>query len=417
MQGPYWLYRYDCPQISSKMHRPGVTEFSTGKAAFLLHKAGALFIFSCRDSQYEGRIVPNRTGGERTMKRIVALFFVVMIIPAIGAPQQLASMGSAPEPIPFISIAESGGEGHNMTPTSIIFATYAADSEAMYWSLVMVESIREFGGALRHAPIWVYQPAGSPALDSAMRSKQAALAVDIKLCAMPDEAKVFWFAGKVFASAVAETEAEKKGRILAWLDPDVVFVKEPTDFFLADSIAFGYRPVLHKLIGSLYAEPPDEFWLRVYEKLAVPESALFPVVTPVDELTLWAYFNAGILIVRPERGLLRTWPGCFQTLYRDSVFAQWCRKDQLRAIFLHQAALAGAILTHLKRNEMVELPATYNYPLYFHSRYPGATRPASLDDVVMFRHEFFSREFQDVAGEELDRSKIMGWVRARIPKK
>ena len=73
-------------------------------------------------------------------------------------------------------------------------------------------------------------------------------------------------------------------------------------------------------------------------------TSIFPVKTPVDREKLRAYFNAGVLILRPEMGVLRRWPSCFATLYTDSVFVTWCKQDQLKAIFLHQAALAGAIL-------------------------------------------------------------------------
>jgi hypothetical protein len=281
----------------------------------------------------------------------------------------------------------------------------------------MAESIRRFGGGVHEAPIWVYRSIEGAGLDSMLENKRGTLGVVIKTIPVPEEANGAWFAGKVAASAAAETEADGISGILAWLDPDAVFVKEPKEFLLPEGIYFGYRPVMHKLIGSLYGEPPDEFWSRVYAVLAVPDSAVFPVVSPLDGLTLRAYFNAGILIVRPERGLLRRWPDCFRKLYSDSVFAEWCRTDQLRAIFLHQAALAGDVLTLLTRAETVELPGTYNYPAYFHDRYPAETKPKSLDDVVMFRHEFFApgRGYMDIT--TIPNAKIIDWVKQRLPRK
>ncbi|MDD4051216.1 MAG: hypothetical protein PHR28_04870 [candidate division Zixibacteria bacterium] len=340
------------------------------------------------------------------MKKATAVFSVCLVMAAL-----CAVPGSAQ------TTADRAGELQTMTKTPIIFATYASDDQALYWALVMAESIRQFGGDMRNAPIWVYRPEGQPDIDSMQRKKQETLAVILKTIPIPEDAQGAWFAGKVNASAAAETDAEGKGIILAWLDPDEIFVKEPKEFLLPDSVSFGYRPVMHKLIGSLYSEPPDEFWSRVYARLSVPESAVFPVVSPLDQLTLRAYFNAGILIVRPERGLLRRWPGCFRTLYSDSVFAEWCRTDQLRAIFLHQAALAGDVLTLLKQSETMDLPSTYNYPAYFHDRYPAETKPKSLDDVVMFRHEFFAsgRGFMDIT--TITDAKIVDWVRQRLPRK
>ena len=316
-----------------------------------------------------------------------------------------------------VTAVDRAEESAAMARTPIIFATYASDDEAQYWALVMAESIREFGGGMRNAPIWVYRPEGRPDVDSTLRNKQKDLGVVLKTVPIPEDARGAWFAGKVNASAVAEAEAEGKGVILAWLDPDEIFVKEPKEFMLPEGISLGYRPVMHKLIGSPYSEPPDEFWSRVYAKLSVPEAAVFPVISPLDQLTLRAYLNAGVMIVRPERGLLRKWPDCFRTLYSDSVFAEWCRTDQLRAIFLHQAALAGDVLTLLKRSETMELPPTYNYPAYFHDRYPAKAKPKTLDEVVMFRHEFFApgRGFMDIT--TIRDSKIIDWVKQRLPRK
>ncbi len=335
------------------------------------------------------------------------VLLVCLVLPALFCVEQ----GSA------LTAVNREGDSLSMANAPIIFATYASDDEALYWALIMAESIREFGGEMRNAPIWVYRPEGRPDVDSTLHTKQEVLGVVLKICPIPEDARGTLFAGKVNASAMAEAEAEGRGDILAWLDPDEIFVKEPKEFMLPEGISFGYRPVMHKLIGSLYSEPPDEFWSRVYSRLSVSESTVFPVISPLDQLTLRAYFNAGVLIVRPERGLLRRWPDCFRTLYNDSVFAEWCRTDRLRAIFLHQAALAGDVLTLLKRSETMELPSTYNYPAYFHDRYPAETKPKSLDDVVMFRHEFFSsdRGFMDIT--TIKDSKIIDWVKQRLPRK
>ncbi|MBM4159660.1 MAG: hypothetical protein FJ217_01030 [Ignavibacteria bacterium] len=193
-------------------------------------------------------------------------------------------------------------------------------------------------------------------------------------------------------------------------------MNEPREFFLPRGVNLAYRPVMHKLIGSRYSEPPDEFWSRLYEKLAVPQSNIFPMVTPVDQETIRAYFNAGILVVHPERGLLRRWPPCFEVLCCDSVLKEMSVRDRRKQIFLHQAALTGAILTHLDRSEMMELPEVYNYPLFLHQQMPARLRPVSLDSLVTLRYDIL---FADPSwGEELrDSSQILQWFKQRFPAK
>lgn len=94
--------------------------------------------------------------------------------------------------------------------------------------------------------------------------------------------------------------------------------------------------------------------------------------TPADVANIRPYFNAGHLVVRPESGVLRKWAACFPVLYEDKVFADWCRKDVRKRIFLHQVALVGAVLTTLKRDEVVEFSSAVNYPL-FHDERSGWT--------------------------------------------
>ncbi|NMC44468.1 MAG: hypothetical protein GYA46_11170 [candidate division Zixibacteria bacterium] len=335
----------------------------------------------------------------------IGTMLICLLVVVTGAKQCLADRPAG---------GTTGGSP-SMDKVPIIFATYASDDKAMHWSLVMAESIRQFGGSMRNAPIWIYRADDHPVGDTTLSRRAKALNIAVKTSRNPAEADGFWFADKVYASAAAEAEAEGQAGILAWLDPDEVFAKEPTEFLLPEGISLGYRPVIHKLIGSLWSEPPDEFWTRVFSLLSVPDSAIFSVVSPLDGLTLRAYFNAGVLVVRPGRGLLRRWPECFQTLFRDSTMVEWCRINDLRAIFLHQAALAGDVLARLKRDEMTQLPSTYNYPAYFHDRYPAESRPKTLDEVVMFRHEFFEPNSRYMDIFTIEPSPILDWIRQRMP--
>jgi hypothetical protein len=309
----------------------------------------------------------------------------------------------------------NGGAASDMPDKRLVVGTYAADAEALYWILVMAESLRSFGGDLRNVPIWVYLPDNNREIEKSIRKLPIPPGITLKHSSTPADARKLWYSGKVFAAALAESDAVGRYQLLVWLDPDVIFVKEPHDFLLPDSISLGYRPVMHKLIGSRYSEPPDEFWTRVYDKLGVVSSSIFPVQTPVDRETIRAYFNAGLLVLRPEMGVLRKWPECFALLYTDTVFIDWCEQDQRKAIFLHQVALIGDILSTLRKADMIELPESYNYSLYLQDKYPASPRPKSLDDVVMFRHEFI---FSTPAGFDQvnDSSKIIRWVKERIPK-
>jgi hypothetical protein len=292
----------------------------------------------------------------------------------------LATTTLAAEELP-----ETGGKA------DLIFATFAKNEEQLDHTILLAESIRTFAGRYRNHLIRVFVPQDGMSIsgDFDVRLKKQ----KVKLCksTTPDEALWFYYARKVFAAAQAESQADGQSEILAWLDEDTIMLREPQAFALAAKLILAYRPVMHINIGSLYSEPVDDFWARVYRRLAVSDSALFPMITPADGDTIRPYFNAGLLVVRPERGILRRWAEDFTRLYTDSSLVWQCRQEISKRIFLHQAALMGAILTSVNREEMVELSPQYNYPLFFQEMYGACRSFDSINEVVTLRYDVYFR--------------------------
>ncbi|MGD8538583.1 MAG: hypothetical protein PVI66_07695 [Candidatus Aminicenantes bacterium] len=306
----------------------------------------------------------------------------------------------------------------NEKTQKIIFAGFAEGTEQLSHMLIFVESIRKFAGSFHNAPVWIYIPESSKEKHKNILEKFALLQADIYESTAPKEALEYYFARKVFAAAEAETKAKSQCKILAWLDEDTIILKEPQDFLLPKEKSLGYRPVMHQNIGSLYSEAPDEFWSRVYKNLSIPESALFPMVTPADQRTLRPYFNAGLMVVRPERGVLRKWPENFKKLYDDPVFAEMCQKDVHKRIFLHQAALVGAILNTLKKEEMLEFSPKYNYPLFFHEKFEATRTFGDISEAVTTRYDIYFRNPSPGWSERLKGpTEIIAWLKEKFPEK
>jgi hypothetical protein len=192
-------------------------------------------------------------------------------------------------------------------------------------------------------------------------------------------------------------------------------LQEPGEFGLPPGKQLGYRPVMHRNVGLLYNEPLDAYWGRVFELLRVDPATAFPVVTPADGDTLRTYVNAGCLAVRPQRGLLRKWAECFTALYPDASLAEMCKQDEKRRLFLHQVALTGAILTHLRRDELLELSDRINYPIFFQSMFGAKREFRDIRGVVTFRHEFyFSRPDPDWESKLQGTPDRIAWIREHL---
>jgi len=274
----------------------------------------------------------------------------------------------------------------------IVFAAFAETSEALDHIYYLAESLREFGGTYKDAPLCVYV---ADYLDRSLDDitlRFAPLRAEVRAVTAPDKALWFYFAAKVFAAARAEADAAGTADILVWLDEDTIILDEPAAFNLDAGISFAYRPVMHNRSGTLYGQPPNDFWARIYDVLNVNHDDLFPMITPADKQTVNTYFNAGLVVVRPEKGILRKWADDFTALYTDSVLVDMCKANIEHRIFLHQTALVGAVLNTLKRGEMVELPDAYNYPLFFEQMFGANQEFGSIEGIKTLRYDVYFRD-------------------------
>ena len=259
-------------------------------------------------------------------------------------------------------------------------------------TLLLIESIRSFGGTLSKTPIWVLTPESSRAISDNTKERLQALDTNLISFVMDETKLPFFFADTIQAIAFAETLAERDTSLLVWMDSNTLVLNEPTDFLLPEDKSLGYRPVHHTLIGSRFSEPLDPFWTQIYGSCQVPEDRVFPMVTHVDATEIRPYFNAGLLITRPTNRLFRTWHDTFFELYKNPACQEFYQQDHRYKIFVHQAALSGVILSMYPQEELHELPNEYNYPLHLFSEDVSKSRPSTLEELVTIRHEGFYQD-------------------------
>jgi hypothetical protein len=256
-------------------------------------------------------------------------------------------------------------------------------------TLLLIESIRSFGGAMAQFPIWCLVPEYGKELSQPFKDRMSALNVELIPLEVDIEDLKFFFAADLCAAALAESMAVGKAHLLVWMSPNTIVLHQPSDFLLPVEKNLGYRPVHHINIGSLYDRPPDEFWTLVYQRCGVSEEQIFPMRTHIDSNTIRPYFNAGMLVIRPEKGLFNKWHETFLHSYQESEFEELYKKDRRYAIFIHQAILSGVILSSFSQNEIYELPRTYNYPIHLYAEDVTEHRPQRIEDMVTIRHEGF----------------------------
>jgi len=279
-------------------------------------------------------------------------------------------------------------------------------------SLTLAESIRAFGGRLSANPIWFFLPDDGRRLTDGAQQRLHELEVSLIPLNMDREGSKFFFMPQLAGLAQVEKISQGETEILAWMDSNTILLAEPADFNLPAEKSLAYCPVHHLLLGSRFDQPLDPFWTQIYQRCQVQPERVFPMRPVIEDLQMRPYFNAGLLVARPERGLFARWYATFKSLYQLPEFQAFYEQDPRYAIFMHQAVLAGVVLGYLEHTELCELPHGYNYPLHLHEQHQPGLRPASLDELVTLRHENFSQDAskaQKIPSSE----RLVNWLAER----
>ena len=118
--------------------------------------------------------------------------------------------------------------------------------------------------------------------------------------------------------------------------------------------------------------------------------------THVDGVKVRPYFNAGFLVTRPENGIFQAWYDLFTDVYQSPEFERFYNQDKRYRIFIHQAVLAGVILSRMPAEDIQELPRDYNYPLNLYQEDITDNRPSRLEELKTCRYESFDEDLKSL---------------------
>jgi hypothetical protein len=297
----------------------------------------------------------------------------------------------------------------------LIFAFKLDSGKAENDALRLARSIRTFGGEFCFNPIWMLSQKSEDDLSDSTRQELFSLGARLITFDLDPGAVNFPFVDYVTAAGIAEGLAQGETSFLVMMASDTLVLQTPSACRLPSGKSLGGCPVHLKLLGSGYNDPVDEFWRLIYHYCKVDVEHIFSMQTIVDEQLVRAYFNAGLLVVRPERGLLRAWQAEFDGLYRLPDFEAFYQQNELYKFFMHQVVLAGSILSLLKPEEFQQFPFAMNYPLHLHTKVAAARRPASLNQLITCRYEDYAEFFGDPDVDSLIRidKPLKDWIHAQ----
>lgn len=295
-------------------------------------------------------------------------------------------------------------------------------------AVLLVESLREFGGRFRDAPVWAVSP--RPGRRPGTATVAALEALDVRYLdeTLDTGCPEYGPANRVAAAARVEEIAGTD--FLAVLDSDTFFTAEPAAFALPPGVDAAARPVDVKGICTRgTGDPCDDYWQRLCAACGVSYDRLPWVSTATGDATVKASYNGGLVVVRSGLGLFARGLDFFRLAVRRGLVppptAPVIRSstgvlspDAARWWGSSQATLALALWAG--DGAATILPPGYNHPLHLHARLPAELRAAARAALVHVHYHHLLDADALPADEVLGAAGPLGgaqraWLCARVP--
>ncbi len=289
-----------------------------------------------------------------------------------------------------------------------VFVMTVNNSHELEQTRLLIQSLRTFGGHLRHCPVWVFVSgeAATSAYDlETLKTKVHPLII-------PDQVQRYWFARKVCACAQAEAAVTPEITSLVWSSCDCLIIQPPELLPVNAQYDAAFRPVHQSNIGLPISKPLDYFWQTIFRMVNLDESHL-AVESYVDQQYLRAYFNSHIFSWNPLTGMGQRWLELFTTLVCDRNFQSKGCQDILHQIFLHQAVLSALAESMFTPERIRLLPPDYSYPYNLQSDIPPDRRALALNDLNCIAYE--DRPLHPTAVHDiLIKEPLHGWLTSHL---
>jgi hypothetical protein len=263
--------------------------------------------------------------------------------------------------------------------------------------LLMARTLRAFGGRFAQCPVLAIQPRSGPSIaGSTLRELNKLQVTYVK---RPVQHRFSWlgFANKPWAAVIADEVAKTKH--VAWLDADVLVVKEPSALDAPQHDANEVLACVEEL-GPVSTGPGDRFepfWQAMAEGAGMKEGVPFVMAGPSGK-RIRLHFNSGVFRFFRGSGFAQRYLELFQKLYALRIMP----KDD-PTMFLHEQIIFS-IAAASWRGGYAAIDPNHNFhaePMY-EPLYPAE----QYDHAVLLHWHGALRmeEFRDIFSQRLQTS-------------
>lgn len=288
-------------------------------------------------------------------------------------------------------------------PIAFIICTEPGNLEKQ--SILLVKSIRTFGGSLKDIPIYSFQPRKGANINKQTLNFFDSHGVSHQKILLNQKYPLYGVANKPFVCAYAEETIDAD--TLVFLDSDQCFFSAPTELLLPEQYDVAVRPEDFNLIGSKGEnDKNEEYWRTLYDICQV-KNELF-VTTTVDNQKIRAYWNSGMVAVKRNKRIFTTWRNNFVQVMEQKI------QPERGLFFVEQSVLSATICS--TTDAILTLPINYNYPLNSHHKLAQVQKLKSFDHAVSIHyHKIFRNQYEQALEKlDVDKSTAYKWLYEEI---
>lgn len=272
--------------------------------------------------------------------------------------------------------------------------------------LLLVESLRRWGGRLANSRVLVVQPRNGPRLQSKTVKTFDKLGIEYNRIVRDDG--LDWFAYLNKTAAVKYVAEQHPHSRIVWLDADILIVGEPSALVLRDGVQFA-ACASDKNIGTARDDDENAPYFRACcSALGVDYASLPYVETEVERIAIRAYWNSGVYTFKAASGLAQAHHQFTLKLVTNRVASM-----QSKLFFSDQIALGLA--AHALDLKFKGLPGTHNYSVQPATVSASLTRPTDVR-ILHYHGCLWPGAFDDLcSGLDTVNPDAAAWLRTQGP--
>jgi hypothetical protein len=228
-----------------------------------------------------------------------------------------------------------------------------------YQARVLVKSLRDYGGIDQITPVYAFQPRQSGRITPQTRRFFKDHHVIFEKVNLNKGTYFYPVANKIYAGAHFESTFSSSFKKYLFLDTDLL-IQSSLMHLLNTPYKIAVAPA-HTSKGLALTDPRlSELWKLVFEIMEVSLDQFWKTRSLFDNQSIYHYYNSGFIFYDPAALLFTK----MLEAYKRVISSKQIRKVPYRDFyFLDQVILACLLARDFKRDDVLELPISYNYPL------------------------------------------------------